>query len=413
DRAHLHASCPRLVGAHPAHRAVGRPQLPPPSRRAEQRRRGLGHRCRRQALPRLPGRLLRAQLRPPQPAAAGGGPPAARAADADQPRVLQRPARPLRPRPRADVRQGHGPADEHRRRGRRDRPQGGAPLGLRGQGRAGGPGDDHRHGRQLPRPHHDDRQLLHRRGRASPLRAVHHRVPDRPLRQRRRARGGHRPHHRRCADRAHPGRGRGHHPAGGLPAGGAGALRPSPGPDDGGRDPVRARPHRPHLRLRPRAGRPGHVHPRQGARRRPLPGLGGGRGPRRARRDHAGLPRLHVRRQPAGRRPGPRGRGDALHRRDPAAVERARPPAARRPGGPHRPRGRVGALTRSVGRSRREPGAAQRPPALRVAPRARGPGEGHARVDDPARAAAGGHRGGHRLPAHGLPERPSGRQDLV
>ena len=41
-------------------------------------------------------------------------------------------------------RQGHGAADEHRRRGRRDRDQGRPQVGLRGQGRARRPGDDHR-----------------------------------------------------------------------------------------------------------------------------------------------------------------------------------------------------------------------------------------------------------------------------
>ena len=46
-----------------------------------------------------------------------------------------------------------GAADELRRRGGGDRDQGGAQVGLRGQGRAGGPGRDHRLRRQLPRPH--------------------------------------------------------------------------------------------------------------------------------------------------------------------------------------------------------------------------------------------------------------------
>ena len=41
--------------------------------------------------------------------------------------------------------------------------QGRARLGLPGQGRARRRGQDHRHGRQLPRPHDDDHQLLERR----------------------------------------------------------------------------------------------------------------------------------------------------------------------------------------------------------------------------------------------------------
>ena len=45
----------------------------------------------------------------------------------------------------------------------------------------------------------------------------------------------------------------------------------------GRRDPVRARPHRRHVRLRPRERRAGHVRARQGARRRRRPGLGRGR----------------------------------------------------------------------------------------------------------------------------------------
>ena len=56
------------------------------------------------------------------------------------------------------------------------------------------------------------------------------------------------------------------------------------GADDRRRDPVRAGPHRPHLRLRPRGRRPRRLHPRQGAGRRPLPRLGDRRRQRRPRR---------------------------------------------------------------------------------------------------------------------------------
>ena len=113
------------------------------------------------------------------------------------------------PRARRAVRQGPGAADEHRRRGRRDRDQGRPQVGLRGQGRARRPGDDRRRRRQLPRPHDDDRQLLHRPGRARRLRPVHARASgscrtatSTALRRRDR-----RDHGRRPA-RADPGRGR-------------------------------------------------------------------------------------------------------------------------------------------------------------------------------------------------------------
>ena len=107
-------------------------------------------------------------------------------ADADQPRVLQRPAGPVREGPGRAHRQGPGPADELRRRGRRDRDQGQPPLGLRGQGRRRGAGLDHRHGGQLPRPHDHDRQLQRRRGRHDRLRAVHAGLPDGAVRRHRR-----------------------------------------------------------------------------------------------------------------------------------------------------------------------------------------------------------------------------------
>ena len=54
--------------------------------------------------------------------------------------------------------------------------------GYRVKGVAHGQGDDHRGRRQLPRPHHDDRQLLRRRRRARRLRPVHARLRQRALR---------------------------------------------------------------------------------------------------------------------------------------------------------------------------------------------------------------------------------------
>ena len=123
--------------------------------------------------------------RPPRPGRRR--PPAAGPRDAHQPGVRQRPARPVLRRAGRAARQADGAADEHRRRGRRDRHQGRPQVGLRGEGRAGGPGPDHRRGRGLPRPHDDDRRLLHRPGRARRLRPVHPRLRRRALRRPRRA----------------------------------------------------------------------------------------------------------------------------------------------------------------------------------------------------------------------------------
>ena len=80
--------------------------------------------------------VLGLELRAPPPAARRGRARAARPAHADEPRLRQRPARTVLPRARRAVRQGSRAADEHRRRGGRDRDQGRAPLGLPSQGRA-------------------------------------------------------------------------------------------------------------------------------------------------------------------------------------------------------------------------------------------------------------------------------------
>ncbi len=185
----------------------------PLPRGARLRRGRLGHRRRRQALPRLPRRLLRAQLRPRPPAPRRGRARAARPPDADQPRVLQRPARPVLRGARRPHRQGDDPADELRRRGRRDRDQGQPQVGLPGQGRAGEPGDDRRDGGQLPRAHHHDRVVLDRPRRDARLRAVHPGLPARAVRRHRGAAGGDRRHHGGRAARAGAGRGRRGHPA--------------------------------------------------------------------------------------------------------------------------------------------------------------------------------------------------------
>ena len=100
----------------------------------------------------------------------------------------------------------------------------------------------------------------------------------------------------------------------------------------------RPRPHRPHLRVRPRGRRAGHLRPRQGARRWPLPGLRHRRRPRGARGHHPGVARVDLRRQPARGGDRPRGRHDARRGRVPA------------PGRPPRRRPRAKRLAPLVGR---------------------------------------------------------------
>ena len=146
--------------------------------------RGRGRLClgrRRQALPRLPGRLFGREPGPLPPEDPGGDGRPGAAADPDLARLPQRPARALlrravRPDPLA-----HGPADELRRRGGGERPEGGPQVGLSGQGRAEGPGGDHRLRRQLPRPHPGDHRLLHRPRVPRRLRPLRAGVQDRRL----------------------------------------------------------------------------------------------------------------------------------------------------------------------------------------------------------------------------------------
>ncbi len=104
---------------------------------------------------------------------------------------------PFLPRARRAGRQGQGPADEHRRRGRRDGDQERAQVGLQGQGRARRPGEDHRGERQLPRPHDHHRLLQRRPGLARRLRPVHAGVRHGAVRRRRGARGRDRRRRRR------------------------------------------------------------------------------------------------------------------------------------------------------------------------------------------------------------------------
>ena len=93
-----------------------------------------------------------------------------------------------------------------------------------------------------------------------------------------------------------------HRPARRLPGRRPRAVHRAQRPDDRRRDPVGPRPHRQHVRVRPRGRRPGRVRARQGARRRDRAGVGRGRPRGRARRVHARRARLDVRRQPAGLR---------------------------------------------------------------------------------------------------------------
>ncbi len=153
---------PHHPAPHRAHRDLRGAQLPPAAGGARLRRGRVGDRRRGTPLPRLPGRLLRAELRARPPAPRRGRARAAGPADADQPGVLQRPARAVRAGALRPHREGPDPADELRRGGRRDRDQGQPQVGLPGQGRAGEPGDDRGDGGQLPRAHHDDRLVLHR-----------------------------------------------------------------------------------------------------------------------------------------------------------------------------------------------------------------------------------------------------------
>ena len=158
-------------------------------------------------------------------------------------RLLQRSARAV---PREAVRALRARcrrADEHRRRGGRDRDQGGAPLGLSRQGRQARPRRDHRRRGQFPRPHHDHRRLLVRGRLSRRLRAVRAGLPRGAIRRPRRRRARHHREHGRHSDRADPGRGRNHRAAGRLLGRPAASLRQAQRPADPRRDPVRPWPH--------------------------------------------------------------------------------------------------------------------------------------------------------------------------
>ena len=124
---------------------------------------------------------------------------------------------------------------------------------------------------------------------------------------------------------------------------------------------------------------------------------------RRARRAAPGRARLHVRRQPARLRGRPRGgrlltTGEFQGRR---AELGARLHARLRDA--HRHGRDRGTRPRPVGRRRHRPGADDRPGGVRAARRPRRAGQGHPRLDDPARPAAG--RDGRRAGPRGGPAR--------
>ena len=143
---------------------------------------------------------------------------------------------------RRAVRQGHGAADEQRRRGRGERHQGRPQVGHRRQGRARRKRNivvahNNFHGRTTTIISFSDDEAARRGfGPYTPgFRAV-------PFGDRRRDGRRHRRRHRRGADRAHPGRGRHHRAARRLPAAGARAVHRAQRVDDRRRDPVRASP---------------------------------------------------------------------------------------------------------------------------------------------------------------------------
>ena len=116
------------------------PQLLAAASRRGQRRGRVDHRRRGPSLSRLPGRVFGGELRPPPPRDHRDRARPARHRHAGQPRVPFRPPRPVLRRAGRPVRQGHGAADEQRRRSGRERHQGRAQMGHRRQGRPSRPG---------------------------------------------------------------------------------------------------------------------------------------------------------------------------------------------------------------------------------------------------------------------------------
>ena len=168
--------------------AVTRAQLPPAAGGHRRGRGRLGDRRRGPPLPRLPRRLLGAELRPRPPGHPRRRPGPARPAHADQPGLPQRPARRRSARTLAalcgmdmvlPMNTGAEAVETGVKVARK--------WGYDVKGVPAGPGQ-HRRGRgQLPRPHHHDRQLLHRPRRAGGFGPFTPGLPGRAVRRRRRA----------------------------------------------------------------------------------------------------------------------------------------------------------------------------------------------------------------------------------
>ena len=116
-------------------------------------------------------------------------------------------------------------ADEHRRRGGRDRDQARAQVGLRAQGRRRRPGRDHRLRGQLPRPDDHDRRLLRRPARATASGRSRPASSPCPTATPTRSRAAIGAEHGRLPRRAGPGRGRGRSSRPTATCRGAGDLR--------------------------------------------------------------------------------------------------------------------------------------------------------------------------------------------
>ena len=148
----------------------------------------------------------------------------------------------------AAVRQGHGAADEQRRRSRRERHQGGPQVGHRRQGRARGQANivvahNNFHGRTTTIISFSDDETA-RRG-FGPYTPGFRSVPFGDADAMAAAIDD---EHRRRAARTDPGRGGHHRPARRLPAARARAVHRTQRADDRRRDPVGPGPHRSHLR---------------------------------------------------------------------------------------------------------------------------------------------------------------------
>ena len=212
------------------------------------------------------------------PPAAGRGPGTAGPAHPDQPGLPQRPARPVLPGSRRTRRHGPRTADEHRRRGRRDRDQGGPQVGLP-RSRAcprTAPNiivaDGNFHGRTTTIVSFSTDPVA--RDGFGPFTPGFRSVPYGDAAALAAA-----VDENTVAVLLEPIQGEAGVviPPPGYLAGGAGAVQPRERAVPRRRDPVRSRPYRHHIRLRRRGCHPRRVHPGQGPRRRHRAGLRRGR----------------------------------------------------------------------------------------------------------------------------------------